>query len=43
LVASGCSPSDILHDYPYLEPEDISQALAYAAWRVNEREIVLPA
>ena len=27
--------------YPYLEPEDIDQALAYAAWRVEEREVDL--
>jgi uncharacterized protein (DUF433 family) len=31
LVASGHSREDILRLYPYLEPEDISEALAYAA------------
>jgi len=25
--------------YPYLEPEDIDQALAYAAWRVEEIDV----
>jgi len=33
LVASGLSKEEILELYPYLEPEDIDQALAYAAWR----------
>jgi uncharacterized protein (DUF433 family) len=32
---------EILKAYPYLEPEDIDQALAYAAWRVEEREVAL--
>ena len=43
LVASGHSNKDILAAYPYLEEEDIHQALAYAAWRVEEIEIPLPA
>jgi uncharacterized protein (DUF433 family) len=30
-----------LADYPYLEREDILQALRYAAWRLEEREIEL--
>jgi uncharacterized protein (DUF433 family) len=34
---------EILAAYPYLEREDISQALAYAAWRVEEIEVPLPA
>jgi uncharacterized protein (DUF433 family) len=42
LVASGHSYSEILAAYPYLE-QDIRQALAYAAWRVEEIEIPLPA
>ena len=41
LVASGLSFSEILTAYPYLEAEDIKQALAYAAWRVEEIEIPL--
>jgi len=32
LVATGHSFSDILSVYPYVEEEDIRQALAYAAW-----------
>jgi uncharacterized protein (DUF433 family) len=43
LVAAGHTFSDILAAYPYLEEEDIRQALAYAAWRVEEIEVPLPA
>lgn len=32
LLANGSTPSDIIEAYPYLEPEDIRQALQYAAW-----------
>lgn len=39
LVASGHSREDILRLYPYLEPDDISEALAYAAWRSDEFEV----
>ena len=42
LVASGRSNGEILQAYPYLQDEDIRQALAYAAWRVEEIEIPLP-
>ena len=38
LLASGKSRERILQAYPYLEPEDIDAALAYAAWRLEERE-----
>jgi uncharacterized protein (DUF433 family) len=31
LVASGLSPAEILKAYPYLEEDDIREALAYAA------------
>jgi uncharacterized protein (DUF433 family) len=31
----------LLADYPYLEREDIKQALHYAAWRSDEREVLL--
>jgi len=39
LVASGHSNADILEAYPYLEEEDIREALAYAAWRAEEIEV----
>jgi len=41
LVASGHAKEEILKLYPYLEAEDINQALAYAAWRVQEIEVPL--
>ena len=41
LLASGHSNIDILTAYPYLEEEDIHEALAYAAWRVEEIELPL--
>lgn len=41
LVASGYSSAEILREYPYLEEEDIRQALAYAAWRTMEAEVPL--
>ena len=41
LLASGHSPEKILEAYPYLEREDIDQCLAYAAWRLEEREVPL--
>lgn len=40
-IAAGQSFDELLDDYPYLEREDISQALRYAAWRAEEREIKL--
>ena len=41
LLAAQRSREEILNAYPYLESEDIDQALAYAAWRVEEREVPL--
>jgi uncharacterized protein (DUF433 family) len=41
LVAAGRSDAEILRLYPYLEADDIRQALAYAAWRVEELEVPL--
>jgi uncharacterized protein (DUF433 family) len=43
LIASGHSESEILDAYPYVEADDIRQALAYSAWRVEEIELPLPA
>lgn len=40
-IGAGQRIEDILADYPYLEREDILQALRYAAWRAEEREVVL--
>ena len=41
LVAAKQSVADILKAYPYIEEEDISQALSYAAWRLQESELPL--
>ena len=40
-IAASHSIDDVLALYPYLEREDILQALRYAAWLAEEREIVL--
>jgi uncharacterized protein (DUF433 family) len=40
-IGAGQSVEDLLRDYPFLEAEDITQALRYAAWRSEEREVVL--
>jgi uncharacterized protein (DUF433 family) len=42
LVASGSTFAEILAAYPYLEEEDIREALAYAAWRAEESEAPIP-
>jgi uncharacterized protein (DUF433 family) len=41
LVASGHSVETILDAYPYLEAQDIQQALQYAAWRAEEIDLPL--
>jgi len=40
-IGAGRSVDDVLNDYPYLDREDIMQALRYAAWRTEEREVTL--
>jgi uncharacterized protein (DUF433 family) len=40
-LGSGQSIDQVLADYPYLEREDILQAIRYAAWRSEEREVTL--
>jgi uncharacterized protein (DUF433 family) len=40
-LASGRSIDDVLKAYPYLETEDMYEALAYAAWRADEIEVPL--
>ena len=41
LLAVGHSVEEILNAYPYLEKEDITAALSYAAWRSAEVEVSL--
>jgi uncharacterized protein (DUF433 family) len=43
LVATGVSRERIFAAYPYLEPEELDAAFAYAAWRLEEREADLTA
>jgi uncharacterized protein (DUF433 family) len=43
LLASGRSAQEILQAYPYLEADDIREALSYAAWRSEEIEVALSA
>lgn len=40
-IGAGHSIGELLAIYPYLEHEDIMQALRYAAWLAEEREVVL--
>ena len=42
MLASGHSRQTVLDQYPYLESEDIDQALAYAAWRSEEMDLPFP-
>ena len=41
LAASGATFAEILKLYPYLEEADIRAALAYAAWRTEERDVAV--
>lgn len=41
MIASGHDTPEILRLYPYLEPDDIAQALSYAAWRAEETEAAI--
>ena len=41
-IGAGHSIEEVLAEYPYLEREDVLQALRYAAWRAEEREVLLP-
>lgn len=41
-IGAGVTIDDLLKEYPYLEREDVLQALRYAAWLAEEREVTLP-
>ncbi len=41
-IVAGHTIEQVLADYPYLEREDILEALRYAAWLAEDREVVLP-
>jgi len=40
-IGAGLTIDQLLTDYPYLERDDVLEALRYAAWRAQEREIAL--
>ena len=40
-IGAGHSVEEVIADYSYLEREDIMQAIRYAAWRAEEREVML--
>jgi len=40
MLAGGSSRSEILADYPYLEDEDITAALLYAAHSTGHRAVI---
>jgi uncharacterized protein (DUF433 family) len=41
-IGAGRTIDELLAEYPYLEREDVLQALRYAAWLAEEREVTLP-
>jgi uncharacterized protein (DUF433 family) len=40
-IAEGTTPEDLLREFPYLEREDVTQALRYASSLASEREVYL--
>lgn len=42
-IGAGHTIEELLDDYPYLEREDVLQALRYAAWLAEDREIPVSA
>ena len=41
VMATGKAIEEVLAAYPYIEREDILQALTYAAWRSEEKDLPL--
>ena len=41
LIANKMTAAEIVKEYPYLEEEDITQALQYAAWLADETVQIL--
>lgn len=41
MMASGKAIEEVLASYPYIEREDVLQALTYAAWRSEEKDLPL--
>ena len=40
-LGTGTTVDELLEAYPYLEREDVMQALRYAAWMASGREVEL--
>lgn len=40
-IGAGRTVEQVLADYPYLQRDDVLEALRYAAWRAQEREVEL--
>lgn len=40
-IGAGVTIEELLADYPYLEREDVMQALRYAGWLASERDVLL--
>lgn len=41
LMASGKTIDEVLDAYPYIERQDVLEALTYAAWGAEEKELPL--
>ena len=41
LIAAGWTTDQVLREYPFLEPEDLHQALSFAAWHTDEHYLPL--
>jgi len=37
-ISEGATQNELLAEYPHLKPDDISEALRYAAWAVGSKE-----
>ena len=40
MVAQGITETDIIHEYPRLQPDDVRAALFYAAWMLEHQDIL---
>ena len=40
-IGAGITIDELLADFPYLDREDIMQALRYAAWLAEDRDVTL--
>ena len=38
-IGAGATEAELLAEYPYLETEDIKEAIRYGAWLAQEREV----